>query len=387
MIKRESIAIIGMGCRYPGDANTPEEFWDLIIEKKDALGPIPEDRWNNDGLYAPEWRRAGKISVNRGGFIKDVDKFDAGFFGISPLEAQRMDPQQRMMLEVSYETIEDAGLSINDLNGSRTSVYIGISAHDYGDIQNTPQERVNIGSHTNVGSALCITANRLSYSYNLTGPSFAIDTACSSSLNAVHMACRSIWEGDADTAFAGGVNSILKPEPQMGFSKGGFLSKDGTCYSFDERGNGYIRSEGGGLIFLKPLAQAEKDGDKIYAVIHGTAVNQDGATKGISVPNPLAQQALLKLAYKDAGIDPHDVGYVEAHGTGTFVGDPIESNSIGNVIGRDRDDYCYMGSIKSNIGHLEPASGAAGISKLALSMFHKTIGPNIHFKKGKEIRT
>ena len=382
MTKRESIAIIGMGCRYPGDANTPEEFWDLIIGKKDALGPIPEDRWNNDGLYAPEWRRAGKISVNRGGFIKDVDKFDAGFFGISPLEAQRMDPQQRMMLEVSYETIEDAGLSINDLNGSKTSVFIGISAHDYGDIQNTPQERVNIGSHTNVGSALCITANRLSYSYNLTGPSFAIDTACSSSLNAVHMACRSIWEGDADAAFAGGVNSILKPEPQMGFSKGGFLSKDGTCYSFDERGNGYIRSEGGGLIFLKPLSQAEKDGDKIYAVIHGTAVNQDGATKGISVPNPLAQQALLKLAYKDAGIDPHDVGYVEAHGTGTFVGDPIESNSIGNVIGRDRDDYCYMGSIKSNIGHLEPASGAAGISKLALSMFHKTIGPNIHFKKG-----
>ncbi len=382
MAKREPIAIIGMGCRYPGDANTPEEFWDLLIEKKDALGPIPEDRWNNDGLYAPEWRRAGKISVNRGGFIKDVDKFDAGFFGISPLEAQRMDPQQRMMLETSYEAIEDAGLSINDLNGSKTGVFIGISAHDYGDLQNAYQERVNIGAHTNVGSAMCIAANRISYSYNLTGPSFALDTACSSSLNAIHMACRSIWEGDADSAFAGGVNSILKPEPQMGFSKGGFLSKDGTCFSFDERGNGYIRSEGGGLVLLKPLSQAEKDGDKIYAVIHGTAVNQDGATKGISLPNPLAQEAVFKLAYKDAGIDPHDVSYVEAHGTGTFVGDPIESKSIGNVMGRDRDDFCYIGSVKSNIGHLEPASGVAGLSKLCLSFYHETIAPNIHFKKG-----
>jgi acyl transferase domain-containing protein/NADPH:quinone reductase-like Zn-dependent oxidoreductase/surfactin synthase thioesterase subunit/NAD(P)-dependent dehydrogenase (short-subunit alcohol dehydrogenase family)/SAM-dependent methyltransferase/aryl carrier-like protein len=382
MTKRKPIAIIGIGCRYPGDANTPEEFWDLIISKKDALGPIPEDRWSNEGLYAPEWRRAGKISVNRGGFIKDVDKFDAGFFGISPLEAQRMDPQQRMLLEVSYEATEDAGLSLNDLSGTRTAVFVGISAHDYGDLQNTPQERANIGSHTNVGSAMCIAANRISYSYNLKGPSFALDTACSSSLNAVHLACRAIWEGDADAAFAGGVNSILKPEPQMGFSKGGFLSKDGTCYSFDERSNGYIRSEGAGLIFLKPLAQAEKDGDKIYAVIHGSAINQDGATKGISVPNPIAQQELFKQAYADAGIDPHDVSYIEAHGTGTFVGDPIECNSIGNVMGRDRDDYCYMGSVKSNIGHLEPASGAAGISKLALSFFHQTIAPNIHFKKG-----
>jgi len=234
--------------------------------------------WDVDALYAPEWRRAGKISVNRGGFIKEIDKFDAGFFGISPLEAQRMDPQQRMLLEVSYEAVQDAGLSLKDLDDSKTAVFIGISAHDYGDLQNTPEERVNIGSHTNVGSALCINANRISYSYNLKGPSFALDTACSASLNAVHMACRSIWNGDATAAFAGGVNSILKPEPQMGFSKGGFLSPDGTCFSFDERGNGYIRSEGAGLIFLKPLAQAEADGDRIYGVIRGSAVNQDGAS-------------------------------------------------------------------------------------------------------------
>ncbi len=371
-----------MGCRFPGNVNSPEELWKLICDKKDALGPIPADRWDSDAMYAPEWRRAGKISVNRGGFIKDVDKFDAGFFGISPLEAQRMDPQQRMLLEVSYEAIQDAGLSLSDLDDSKTAVYIGISAHDYGDLQNAYDERVNIGSHTNVGSALCITANRISYSYNLKGPSFALDTACSSSLNAVHMACRAIWEGDASAAFAGGVNSILKPEPQMGFSKGGFLSPDGTCYSFDERGNGYIRSEGAGLILIKPLSQAEADEDIIYGVIRGSAVNQDGATKGISVPNPLSQEDLLRDAYIDAHVDPHSVQYVEAHGTGTFVGDPIETNSIGKVIGTDRKDDCFIGSIKSNIGHLEPASGVAGISKLLLAMKHRTIPPNIHFKNG-----
>ncbi|MBI3136505.1 MAG: SDR family NAD(P)-dependent oxidoreductase [Bacteroidetes bacterium] len=382
MTKREPLAIIGIGCRFPGEVNSPEEFWKLLMDKKDALGPIPADRWNSEALYAPEWRRAGKISVNRGGFIKEVDKFDAGFFGISPLEASRMDPQQRMLLEVSYEAVQDAGLSLNKLTGSKTAVFVGISAHDYGDLQNTPQERVNIGSHTNVGSALCIAANRISYSYNLKGPSFALDTACSSSLNAVHMACRTIWEGDADLAFAGGVNSILKPEPQMGFSKGGFLSPDGTCYSFDERGNGYIRSEGAGLILIKSLAQAEADGDKIYAVIRGSAVNQDGATKGISVPNPLAQEELLRLAYEDAGVDPTLVQYVEAHGTGTFVGDPIETNSIGNVIGLNRKTDLLIGSVKSNIGHLEPASGVAGISKLALALKHNIVPPNIHFKKG-----
>jgi acyl transferase domain-containing protein/NADPH:quinone reductase-like Zn-dependent oxidoreductase/surfactin synthase thioesterase subunit/ubiquinone/menaquinone biosynthesis C-methylase UbiE len=379
---RKPIAIIGMGCRFPGEANSPEELWKLICDKTDALGPIPEDRWDTEGLFSPEWRRAGKISVKRGGFIKDVDKFDASFFGISPLEAKRMDPQQRMLLEVSYETVQDAGLNLKDLEESKTAVFIGISAHDYGDLQNTPQERVNIGSHTNVGSALCINANRISYSFNLKGPSFAIDTACSSSLNSIHLACRSIWEGDANAAFAGGVNSILKPEPQMGFSKGGFLSPDGTCYSFDERGNGYVRSEGAGLVFLKPLSQAEADGDNIYGVIRGSAVNQDGATKGISVPNPISQQELLKTAYEDAQVDPHSVQYVEAHGTGTFVGDPIETNSIGKVIGTDRTTNCFIGSIKSNIGHLEPASGVAGISKLLLALKHKTIPPNIHFKNG-----
>ncbi len=379
---KEPLAIIGIGCRYPGNANTAEEFWEMICSKTDALGPIPADRWEMNDMYAPEWRRAGKISVKRGGFVNNIDMFDAGFFGISPIEASRMDVQQRMLLQVTYEAFEDAGLDLKDLSGSRTACFIGISAHDYGDIQNTPQERVNIGSHTNVGGAQSIAANRISYCFNLRGPSIALDTACSSSLNAIHVACRAIWNGDADMAVAGGVNAILKPEPHMGFSKGGFLSPDGTCFSFDERGNGYVRSEGTGIMVIKPLSQAEADGDKIYAVIRGTAVNQDGATKGISVPNPVAQEELLKAAYMDAGVNPHDVTYVEAHGTGTFVGDPIESNSIGKVIGTDREDNCYMGSVKSNIGHLEPASGIAGITKLAMAMYHQQIPPNIHFRKG-----
>jgi acyl transferase domain-containing protein/NADPH:quinone reductase-like Zn-dependent oxidoreductase/surfactin synthase thioesterase subunit/NAD(P)-dependent dehydrogenase (short-subunit alcohol dehydrogenase family)/SAM-dependent methyltransferase len=378
---REPLAIIGIGCRFPGNVTTPEEFWDLIVGGGDGLTDIPADRWNADAKYAPEFKTAGKISVRRGGFIKDIDKFDAAFFGISPLEASRMDPQQRMILELSYRAIEDAGLTFKDLDGSRTSVFIGISSHDYGDIQNSPVEQINIGAHTNLGSALCITANRISYFYNLKGPSMALDTACSSSLNAVHLACRSIWDEDANLAFAGGTNAILKPEPQMGFSKGGFLSPDGICYAFDSRANGYIRSEGSGVIIIKPLSRAVEDGDIIYATIRGSGVNQDGATKGISVPSGDAQQEMIKMAYEDAGVDTRLVKYIEAHGTGTFVGDPIEAKAIGNVVGSNRDGKCYIGSVKSNIGHLEPASGIAGIIKLALAMQNRVIPPNIHFNK------
>lgn len=379
--EREPLAIIGMGCRFPGDVTSPEEFWKFIINKGNGLSDVPADRWDVDAKFAPDFKTAGKISVRRGGFIKDIDKFDASFFGISPLEASRMDPQQRMILELSYEAVENAGLTLKDLNGSRASVFIGISSHDYGDIQNAPVEQVNIGAHTNLGSALCITANRISYFYNLKGPSMALDTACSSSLNAVHLACRSIWEKDAELAFAGGCNAILKPEPQMGFSKGGFLSPDGKCYAFDSRANGYIRSEGAGVIIIKPLSRALKDGDLIYATIRGSGVNQDGTTNGISVPNPVAQEEMIRMAYADAGVDTRLVKYIEAHGTGTFVGDPIEAKSIGKAVGDDREGKCYIGSVKSNIGHLEPASGIAGIIKLALAMQNRIIPPNIHFRK------
>jgi len=379
--RREPLAIIGIGCRFPGNVNTPDDYWKLIIEKRNALTDVPADRWNTDELFAPDFKQAGKISVRQGGFIKDIDKFDASFFGISPLEASRMDPQQRMLLELSYEALENAGRTLKDMDGSRASVFIGISSHDYGDIQNSPVEQVNIGAHTNLGSALCIAANRISYFYNLKGPSMALDTACSSSLNAVHMACRSIWDNDAELAFAGGVNAILKPEPQMGFSKGGFLSPDSRCYAFDSRANGYIRSEGAGVILIKPLSRALEDGDRIYATIRGSGVNQDGTTNGISVPSSEAQQEMIRMAYEDAAVDTRKVKYIEAHGTGTFVGDPLEANSIGKVVGANRSETCYIGSVKTNIGHLEPASGIAGIIKLALAMTHRIIPPNINFKK------
>ncbi|MFH1319653.1 MAG: SDR family NAD(P)-dependent oxidoreductase [Bacteroidota bacterium] len=376
---KEPIAIIGIGCRYPGNVNFPEEFWKMICEKTDAITEIPPDRWDAEALYAPDFNQAGKINVKKGGFINDIDKFDAGFFGISPLEALRMDPQQRMILEITYNAIEDAGVCLEELSGSSTCVFIGISSHDYGDILNSPSEQVNIGAHTNLGSALCITSNRISYAFNLKGPSIAVDTACSSSLHAIHLACRSIWSGESNFGFAGGVNAILKPEPQMGFSKGGFLSPDNVCRSFDAKANGYIRSEGAGIVFLKPLTQARKDKNPIYAVILGSAINQDGTTKGISVPSPDAQITMLKQAYEDAGINPHKVKYVEAHGTGTFVGDPIEANAIGKVIGANRNDICYIGSVKSNIGHLEPASGIAGFTKISLALKHRIIPPNIHY--------
>lgn len=381
-IHKEKLAIIGIGCRFPGNANSAEGLWQLISEKRDALSKIPVERWDCDAFFAPEFDRAGKISVTRSGYIENIDQFDAGFFGISPREAERMDPQQRIMLEVSYETLQDASISLDVIAGSKMAVFIGASLAEYGDQQRQPSERTNIGAHSAVGSALSILSNRISYVYNLKGPSMVIDTACSSSLNAIHMACRAIWDGDAESALAGGVNLLLRPESHMMFSKGGFLSPDGTCFSFDERANGYVRSEGAGMILIKPLEQAEKDGDNIYAIIRSSAVNQDGSTNGISVPDLQAQVSLIAEACHDAGIDPHEISYVEAHGTGTPVGDPIEANAIGQVIGKNREAPCYIGSIKSNIGHLEPAAGIAGIIKLALALKHKVIPPNIHFRKG-----
>ena len=380
---REPIAIIGIGCRFPGGADNPYEFWENLKKGVNGIVDVPADRWDKDALFTPDFNISGKISVKKGGFIKDFDKFDTGFFGISPVEAIRMDPQHRLLLETSYQAMEDAGVKLEDMDGSKTAVYVGVSVTDYADIQNTPSERTNIGQHTNLGGAHSMAANRISFVFNLTGPSMAIDTACSSSLNAIHMACRSIWIGEADMGLAGGVNSLLKPEPQMGFSRGGFLAPDGYSKAFDHRANGYVRSEGGGMILLKPYKQALLDGDDVYAVILGSAVNQDGRTNSITVPNPDSQIRMLRDAYKDADVDPAKVQYVEAHGTGTAVGDPLESESIGKVIGQARNEgKLLMGSVKTNVGHLEPASGIAGIVKLVLAIKNKKIPQNLHFEKG-----
>jgi acyl transferase domain-containing protein/ubiquinone/menaquinone biosynthesis C-methylase UbiE/acyl carrier protein len=378
----EPIAIIGVGCRFPGGAHGPAQFWRLLTDGVDAITGVPEDRWNVRAFYDPDPAKPGKSYAGQGGFINGVDQFDAAFFGMSPREATRADPQQRILMEVAYEAIEDAGIAAERMAGTSTGVFIGISTLDYGGIQTATTERRSINAYTNLGSAFAIAANRLSYLFDLHGPSLAVDTACSSSLVATHLACQSIWNGQSDMALVGGVNLILRPEGTIGFSKASMLAPDGRCKSFDARANGYVRAEGAGVVVLKPVSRALADGDPVYAVVHGTAVNQDGRTTGISLPNRVAQEAMLVEAYRQAGVPPEQVQYVEAHGTGTPVGDPIELKALGAVLGdrRSAENPCIVGSVKTNIGHLEAASGIAGLIKCALSLKHGLIPPNLHFQ-------
>ncbi|MFN6571716.1 SDR family NAD(P)-dependent oxidoreductase [Dendronalium sp. ChiSLP03b] len=379
---REPIAIIGIGCRFPGGANNPEAFWRLLQNGVDAIAQVPANRWNLSNFYDPDPAKPGKIRTRWGGFIEDIDKFDAQFFGISPREASCIDPQQRLLLEVVWEALEDGGQVSESLAGSNTGVFIGISGSDYHHIQLNVSDRNSINAYTHLGGVHCIAANRISYILNLKGPSMAVDTACSSSLVAVHLACQSIWNGESALAIAGGVNAILKPETTIGFSKASMLSPDGRCFTFDARANGYVRAEGAGIVVLKPLSQAQADRDPIYAVIRATAVNQDGQTNGITVPNGQAQEAAIREACRQAGVLPEQLQYIEAHGTGTPVGDPIETNALGNVLGKNRPsgNYCVIGSVKTNIGHLESASGIAGLVKVALALKHGQIPPNLHFQ-------
>lgn len=383
-MKKEPIAIIGMGCRFPGDANSHQEFWNLLLEGRDAIVDIPADRWNKDDLFDPDYTRLGKLHVKQGGFIKDIDQFDAQFFGISPVEANRMDPLQRLMLETTYQAFEDAGLKLDELAGTDTGVFVGNCGSEYMEIVHGYKERENIGSTSNTGICSAVVANRVSYVFDLHGPSFTLDTACSSALVALHQACKSIWTNESKMAVVGGVNAILKPEWFMGFSKGGFLSPDCRCKAFDKSANGYVRAEGAGAVILKPLSQALADGDKIYAQILGSAINEDGKTQGITLPNQEAQVRMLQQAYKDAGIDPSEVQYVEAHGTGTQAGDSREANAIGLIVGKNKKagDFGYIGSVKTNLGHLEPASGIAGLIKLVLALKHRKIPKSLHFKEG-----
>ncbi|HYX18244.1 MAG TPA: SDR family NAD(P)-dependent oxidoreductase [Nostoc sp.] len=376
----EPIAIIGIGCRFPGNANSPEAFWKMLLSGVDAITEIPESRWNVNNFYDPDITKPGKIRTRWGGFVDKVDEFDAQFFGISPREASRIDPQQRLMLELAWEALEDGGQMPERLADSKTGVFIGISGSDYSNIQHRDRDSSN--AYTNLGSVNCITANRISYVFDFKGPSMTVDTACSSSLVAVHLACQSIWNGESALAIAGGVNAILEPEATIGFSKASMLSPDGRCFSFDARANGYVRAEGGGIVVLKPLSQAQADRDPIYAVIRGSAVNQDGQTNGITVPNGQSQEAVLQEACLKAGISSQQIQYVEAHGTGTPVGDPIEAIALGNVVGKNRPlgNYCTVGSVKTNIGHLETASGIAGLIKVALALKHHKIPPNLHFQ-------
>ena len=375
----EPIAIIGIGCRFPG-ARNPQAFWELIRDGVDAISEVPQSRWEHNCYYDSDPKQPGKTNTRYGGFLEQIDYFEPQFFGISPREAVTMDPQQRLLLEVAWETLEDGGQIPEDLRGSQTGVFIGIGTHDYSIMmwQNPVDE-----PYATTGTGNCIAANRVSYVFDFKGPSLAVDTACSSSLVAVHLACQSIWAGESTMALAGGVNMLLLPTIMVGFSKGGFLSPDGRCKSFDANANGYVRGEGAGLVLLKPLSQAESDKDEIYGVIRGSAINQDGCSNGMAAPNPEAQQAVLWEAYNRAGINPSLVDYVEAHGTGTALGDPVEMQALGAVLGRNRlaGDFCKVGSVKTNIGHTETAAGIAGIIKVALALKNQEIPTSLHFNR------
>lgn len=378
----EPIAITGIGCRFPGGAHGTDAFWKLLRSGTDAITEIPTDRWSIPAYYDHEAGLPGKTNSRWGGFIEGIDQFDPAFFGISPREAAFMDPQQRILLETAWESIEDAGLVADPATGSETGVFVGISTHDYSQIQTSPGDKTTIDSHSTTGTVLSIAANRISYLCNFHGPSFVVDTACSSSLVAVHLACQSLRSGECATALAGGVNAILVPDTYVGFSKMSMLSPDGRCKAFDARGNGFVRGEGAGVIVLKPLSAARADGDRIYAVIRGSAVNQDGRTSSLTVPGFDAQQRLIREACGNAKVDPDEIDYIEAHGTGTAVGDPIETAAIGAILGENPSRRaCVIGSVKTNIGHLEAGSGMAGIIKTALVLHHGEIPPNLHFEK------
>jgi len=378
-MNREPIAIIGIGCRFPG-ANNPEGFWQLLRDGVDAISEMPEERWTMEFFNESNRAKPDKTQTHWGGFVEGVDQFEPEFFGISPREAASIDPQQRLLLEVAWEALEDAGQIPESLSGTQTGVFIGIGTHDYSVL--TWSHPVN-EAHALTGTGNCIAANRISYLFNFHGPSLAVDTACSSSLVAVHLACQSLWSGESKLALAGGVNVLLLPTVTIGFAKAGFLSADGRCQTFDAGANGYVRGEGAGVVVLKPLSQAQADGDPIYAFIRGCAINQDGRSNGLTAPNPQSQVALLREAYRQAGVSPGQVQYIEAHGTGTKLGDPIEMKALGAVLaqGRPPGNKCAVGSVKTNIGHLETAAGIAGLIKVALSLKHRQIPPSLHFHK------
>lgn len=379
---KEGIAIIGIGCRFPGGANDAESFWEMLEQGREAVGDVPADRWNVERFYDAEPGVIGKTIARRGGFIEGIDQFDPQFFGISPREAPYIDPQQRLLLETAYEAIEDAGMVLDLDKGTDIGVFVGISHNDYQGLQHTPTDRAGISAHTPTGSAHSIAANRISYCLNLTGPSIAMDTACSSALTAVHVACEHILAGHCKTAIAGGVTVMITPDGFIGFSQAGMLSPEGKCKAFDASANGFVRGEGAGMVLMKRLSDAITDGDPVHAVILGSAVNSDGHTHGISLPSPEAQARLVKDACMAAGVTPSQIGYVEAHGTGTAVGDPIEAHALAEALCTDRtaDAPLLIGSVKTNLGHLETASGIAGLVKAALMLKHSRIPASLHFE-------
>ena len=375
----EPIAIIGMGCRFPGGEDI-EAFWQLLRNGQNAVTEVAPSRWDAKSFYDANPGVAGKMNTCWGGFLDQVDQFDPDFFGISPREAASMDPQQRLVLEVAWEALEQAGHAPTQLAGSATGVFIGISSSDYSRFQFSHPTAID--AYTSTGNAHSIVANRLSYFLDLRGPSLAVDTACSSSLVALHLACQSLRQGESQLAIAGGVNLILTPQLTIGFSQSRMMAADGRCKTFDADADGYVRGEGCGLVVLKRLSAAQRDGDPILAVIKGSAINQDGLSNGLTAPNGTAQQAVIRQALQQAGVTPSQISYVETHGTGTALGDPIEVNALVNALNVDRSvaHPCRIGSVKTNIGHLEAAAGIAGLIKVVLALRHQEIPPHLHLK-------
>ncbi|MDJ0658842.1 MAG: beta-ketoacyl synthase N-terminal-like domain-containing protein [Crocosphaera sp.] len=379
--QREPIAIVGMGCRFPGGINRPTEFWEALCQGIDAITDIPENRWNVDAYYDNNPDTPGKSYSKRGGFIDKVDEFDGAFFGLSPREINPMDPQQRLLLEVSWEALENAAIAPHTLMGSQSGVFLGISVNEYGHatVGGNPDD---IDVYTATGNALSIAAGRLSHYYGFQGPSFVVDTACSSSLVAIHLACQSLRKQECDLAMTGGSFLMLSPNTLVSVAKMKALSPDGYCKTFDGTADGYVRGEGCGLVVLKRLSDAVANGDNILGVIRGTAMNQDGRSSGLTVPNGQAQQACIRAALKDGQVNPSQVHYIETHGTGTSLGDPIEAKALTEVFcGESRETPLNLGSVKTNIGHLEAAAGVASLIKVVLGLKNKQIPPHLHLKQ------
>ncbi|MCP4121637.1 MAG: SDR family NAD(P)-dependent oxidoreductase [Bacteroidetes bacterium] len=377
----EPIAVVGIGCRYPGGIQDMQTFWDVLINGRDVISDIPDNRLGKPDMIVDPARNPGKIVTASGGFLDNIDEFDASFFNISPREAEVMDPQQRVMLEITFEALEDAGIKLRKIAGSKTGVYVGQWTNDYENrVINATKD---FDLYATTGTGRYATAGRISYAFNLQGPSMAVDTACSSSLVTIHLACQALRNGDIECGIAGGVNIILDPYISIGYSRSKILSDYGRCRFGDASGSGYVRSEGAGMVVLKRLSDAQADGDHIYGVIRGSCVNSDGqSNKYLVAPSDITQAEMLRDAYRSSGVKPSDVHYVEAHGTGTKAGDPIEFKALGEVIGtgRPEHDKCFIGSVKTNIGHTEAASGIAGFIKTILVLNHRQAPPSLHMK-------
>lgn len=380
--KTEPIAIIGMGCRFPGQADSIAAYWQMLRDGVHAVREVPPERWDADAFYDPNPDASGKMNTRWGGFIdQKIDQFDAQFFGIAPREAVRLDPQQRLLLEVSWEALEHAGVAPDQLQGSQTGVFVGISNNEYQMAQKQIEGMDWADAYVGTGGAQSVAVGRIAYVLGLHGPVMAIDTACSSSLVAVHQGCQSLRLGQADLALAGGVNVLLSPDGTVALSKVRAISPDSRCKTFDAAADGYVRGEGCGIVVLKRLSDAIADGDNVLAVIRGSAINHDGRSSGLTVPSAAAQQAVIRAALADSGLEPQDISYAEAHGTGTPLGDPIEVRALATALGsgRTKDQPLLLGAVKTNIGHLESAAGVSGLIKLVLCLQQRMIAPHLHF--------